>query len=112
MSLLLPGAGTGNQRSLLPAYHILSRRAGGSGPQADRRAGRIEGVEKYAVVSALLTDEIERGNATLIAGDSFAVDKQERERRRANVSTISGKRRRALAKNRAICDGDHSEGKA
>jgi hypothetical protein len=33
----------------------------------------IEGVEEYALVSALVTDEIERGNAVVIAGDSFAV---------------------------------------
>jgi hypothetical protein len=36
--------------------------------------GEIEGVEEYALVSALVTDEIERGNAVVIAGDSFAVD--------------------------------------
>jgi hypothetical protein len=41
----------------------------------------------------VVTDEIERGNAVVIAGDSFAVDKQERERRRESASTISGKRR-------------------
>src|SRR5262249_15877983 len=34
----------------------------------------VEGVEEYAVVSAVVTDEIERGNAIVIAGDSFAVD--------------------------------------
>src|SRR6516164_570709 len=34
----------------------------------------VEGVEEYAVVSAVVTDEIERGNAVVIAGDSFAVD--------------------------------------
>src|SRR5262249_58397520 len=34
----------------------------------------VEGVEEYAVVSALVTDEIERGHAVVIAGDSFAVD--------------------------------------
>jgi hypothetical protein len=34
----------------------------------------VEGVEEYALVSALVTDEIERGNAVVIAGDSFAVE--------------------------------------
>src|SRR5262249_53824171 len=34
----------------------------------------VEGVEEYALVSALVPDEIERGHAVVIAGDSFAVD--------------------------------------
>src|SRR5262249_48179274 len=34
----------------------------------------VEGVEEYALVSAVVPDEIERGNAVVIAGDSFAVD--------------------------------------
>src|SRR5215831_6472295 len=34
----------------------------------------VEGVEEYALVSAPVTDEIERGNAVVIAGDSFAID--------------------------------------
>src|SRR5262249_53896671 len=34
----------------------------------------VEGVEEDALVRALVTDEIERCNAILIAGDSFAVD--------------------------------------
>jgi hypothetical protein len=34
----------------------------------------IEGVEEDALVGAVVTDEIERGNAVVIAGDSFAVD--------------------------------------
>jgi|SRR5262245_52150895 len=34
----------------------------------------VEGVEEYAPVSALVADEVERGNAVVIAGDSFAVD--------------------------------------
>src|SRR5262249_21725164 len=34
----------------------------------------VEGVEEYALVSALVTDEIERGNAVVIASDSFAID--------------------------------------
>src|SRR5262249_26893116 len=35
---------------------------------------QVEGVEKYALVSALVTDQIERRNAVVIAGDSFVVD--------------------------------------
>ena len=35
---------------------------------------QVEGVEEDALVSALMTDEIERGNAVVIARDSFAVD--------------------------------------
>src|SRR5262249_30734700 len=34
----------------------------------------VEGVEEDALVSALVPDEIERGHAVVIAGDSFAVD--------------------------------------
>src|SRR5262249_35819086 len=34
----------------------------------------VEGVEKDAPVSALVTDEIERGHAAVIAGDSLAID--------------------------------------
>jgi len=34
----------------------------------------VEGVEEYAVVSAVVTDEIERSNAVVIAGDSLAID--------------------------------------
>src|SRR5262249_32386118 len=34
----------------------------------------VEGVEEYALVSAVVTDEIERRNAVVIAGNSFAVD--------------------------------------
>ena len=35
---------------------------------------QVEGVEEYSLVSAVVTDEIERGNAVVIASDSFAVD--------------------------------------
>src|SRR5262245_41518635 len=35
---------------------------------------KVEGIEEYALVSALVTDEIERGDADVIAGDSFAID--------------------------------------
>ena len=34
----------------------------------------VEGVEEDALVSALMTDEIERGNAVVIAGDSLAIN--------------------------------------
>src|SRR5262249_37305041 len=34
----------------------------------------IEGVEEYALVGALVTYEIERGDTVVIAGDSLAVD--------------------------------------
>jgi hypothetical protein len=34
----------------------------------------VEGVREYALVSAVVTDEVERGDTVVIAGDSFAVD--------------------------------------
>jgi hypothetical protein len=34
----------------------------------------VEGVQKHAIVSAVVPNEIERGNAVVIAGDSFALD--------------------------------------
>src|SRR5262249_52814205 len=34
----------------------------------------VEGVEKHTVISAVVTDEIERSNAVVIAGDSFAIN--------------------------------------
>jgi hypothetical protein len=34
---------------------------------------QVEGVEEYAVVSAVVSDQIERGNAVVIAGDRFAI---------------------------------------
>jgi hypothetical protein len=45
------------------------------------------------VLSTMVPDEIERDDAVVIAGDSFAIDDVERERRRAGASTIRGKRR-------------------
>jgi hypothetical protein len=33
---------------------------------------QVEGVEEDALVSALVTDEIERGNAVVVASDSFS----------------------------------------
>jgi hypothetical protein len=38
------------------------------------RLNEVEGIEEDALVSEVVTDEIERGNAVVIAGDSFAVD--------------------------------------
>jgi stress-induced morphogen len=35
---------------------------------------QVEGVQKHAIVSAVMTDEIERGDAVVIASDSFAID--------------------------------------
>jgi hypothetical protein len=35
---------------------------------------QVEGVQKHAAVSAVVPDEIEWGNAIVIAGDSFAID--------------------------------------
>ena len=35
---------------------------------------QVEGVKEYALVSALVTDEIERGHAVVIAGDGFTID--------------------------------------
>src|SRR5262249_32706740 len=35
---------------------------------------QVEGVEEDALVSALMADEIERGNTVVIAGDSLPVD--------------------------------------
>jgi hypothetical protein len=51
----------------------------------------VEGVEEYALVSAVVTDEIE---ATPLSSQATASPSMmhERERRRASVSTISGKR--------------------
>jgi hypothetical protein len=40
----------------------------------DHQLDQVEGVQKHAVVSAVVTNEIERGNAVIIAGDSFAID--------------------------------------
>src|SRR5262245_64360635 len=34
----------------------------------------VEGVEEYALVSALVPDEIERGHAVVIAGNGLAID--------------------------------------
>src|SRR5262252_7063040 len=34
----------------------------------------VEGVEEYAVISAVVTDQIERGNAVVVASHGLAVD--------------------------------------
>ena len=54
---------------------------------------QVEGVQERAVIMAAVANEIERGNAVSPQATSSPSMMQERERRRANVSTISGKRR-------------------
>jgi hypothetical protein len=54
---------------------------------------QVEGVEKYALIRPVMADEVERGNALVIAGNRFAIDDagagaQTCER----LGTISGKR--------------------
>jgi hypothetical protein len=34
----------------------------------------VEGIEEYLIVRAVVTNEIERGNAVVIAGDRLAID--------------------------------------
>ena len=38
------------------------------------RGDQVESVEEDTVVVAVVANEIERGNAVVIAGDSFAID--------------------------------------
>src|SRR5215471_15574872 len=38
------------------------------------QSNEVEGVEEDALISAVVTDEIKRGDTVVIAGDSFAVD--------------------------------------
>jgi len=54
---------------------------------------QVESVEEGTVVMAVVANEIERRHAVVIASTASPSIMQERERRRANVSTISGKRR-------------------
>ena len=35
---------------------------------------QVEGVEEYPVISAVVAEEVKRGHAVVIAGDSFAID--------------------------------------
>ena len=74
------------------AFHVFIEPDAGAGLGHDRRErdladlkriapqivavqlDQVEGVEEYALVSALMPDEIERGNAVVIADDSFTVD--------------------------------------
>jgi hypothetical protein len=35
---------------------------------------QVEGVEEHAIVGAVMPNEIERGNAIVVAGNSFAID--------------------------------------
>ena len=51
--------------------------AGQRPPLSHGGANQVEGVQKRAIVSAVVTDEIERGNAVVIAGDRLAVDQAE-----------------------------------
>src|SRR5215813_12234432 len=93
------------------AFHVFVEPDAGAGLGHDRRErgladlkrvapqvvaiqlDEVEGVEEDAFVSAVVPDEIERSHTVVIAGNSFPIDDEERERRRANVLTISGKRR-------------------
>jgi hypothetical protein len=69
-SLKRTGAGLGHDRSKR-GFADFERIA----PQIVAvQLNQVEGVEEYLVVSAVVPDEIERGNAVVIASDSFAVD--------------------------------------
>src|SRR5262245_12196510 len=99
------------ENSLTIALHMLIEPDAGAGLGHDRcergladlkrialqvvpvQLDQVESVEEYLVVGAVVPDEIERGHAFVIAGDSFASIMQERERSRESASTISGKRR-------------------
>jgi hypothetical protein len=52
---------------------------------------KVEGVEKDAFIVAAIANDIERSYAVVIASNRLTIDGV-RERRRSNVSTISGKR--------------------
>jgi len=74
------------------AFHVFVEPNAGAGLGHDRRErgladlkriapqvvavqlDEVEGVGEYALVSALMPDEIERGDAVVIASDSFTVD--------------------------------------
>ena len=66
----MPGAGLGHDRCECGLANLKRIAPQVVAVQLDE----VEGVEEYAVASALVTDEIERGHAVVIAGDSFAVD--------------------------------------
>src|SRR6516225_5377980 len=54
---------------------VALRTSSGFAPQVvPVQLDEVEGIKKYAPVSAVMTDEIERGDAVVIAGDSFAAD--------------------------------------
>jgi len=77
---------------LAVAFHVFIEADAGAGLGHDRRErsladlkriapqvvaiqlDQVEGVEEDAPVSVVMADEIERGNAVVIAGDSFAID--------------------------------------
>ena len=48
----------------------------------------IEGVQERAVIMAAVANEIERGNAIVIAGDSFAIDDAGARARRVGALTM------------------------
>src|SRR4029450_5012200 len=54
---------------------VALRTSSGSRPHVVAiQLDQVEGVEEYALVSAVVTDEIERGDTVVIAGDRFAID--------------------------------------
>jgi hypothetical protein len=54
---------------------VASRTSSGSRRRSSPfNSNQVEGVEEYLVVSAVMTDEIERGNAVVIAGNGFTID--------------------------------------
>ena len=65
-----PGAGLGHDRRERGLADLKRITPKAIAVQLDQ----VEGVEEYALVSALVTDEIERSNAVVIAGNSFGVD--------------------------------------
>ena len=53
---------------------------------------QVEGVQEYIFVMVTVANAIERSDANLVAGNRLPSMMQDRERRRTNVSTISGNR--------------------
>ena len=82
------GAGLGHDRRERRLAHLQRITPEVIAVQLDQ----VEGVQERAVIMAAVANEIERGHAIIIAGDASPSMMQERERRRANVSAISGKR--------------------
>jgi hypothetical protein len=62
-------------------------------------------MEEDALVSAVVTDEIERSNAIVIAGDGFAIDDARARAQAGQCSTIKRSRRRfQLVASPSCCD--------